>query len=728
MLLAAILSLALAAPTGDSDAAKLLEGVTTIERAGVPGPIAVFGEKSFAVVSGASGGAQVAVIACGRLGGGRVVAFGHNGYGGAAKSMAGETALLQRNLLAWAARSKARTIRAGAHGGAFKALFAEAGFDVVELARGAKPDNTDKLALIGCSPLSLSSDEAKWLEDYASGGGAILCGDTPWGWKQLNAGKEIDEQPGQRLLAKAGLAYADGYVEATADGGRFAARAPSELLNASRALDALVLADAGKLQLAANDASQAERSLQLALRWMPEGDWDLREELERLVERRRAELVPTESAPIRENAALVRALVAVQLERMRRTEMSKLTAHPAAADFPGDVEATPVVRMVQIDASVSGWHSTGLYARPGARIELELPAAARQRGLRGRIGCHADSLWHLDAWKRMPEVTTEFALERESTLAISPFGGLVYVVAPEGCTLGTIDVQIRGAIPAPLFTAGKTSLDEWRASIRARPGPWAELESSKLVITVPSSAVRALEDPAALMAFWDRVLDAQAELVGIDAHRPRPERFVCDRQISAGYMHSGYPVMMHLDVPELLVSLPRLESGEEIWGFVHELGHNLQRPEWTFDGTGEVTNNVIALYAIEKCCKLPEGKHGHGGVDSPPSFEAYSSRGAKFGEWKSDPFLALSMYVQLRRGFGWEPFRRVFGEYRDLGQYERPQSDDERRDQWLVRMSRATGKNLGPFFETWGVPTSEAARRTLADLPEWMPEGFPKRD
>jgi hypothetical protein len=50
----------------------------------------------------------------------------------------------------------------------------------------------------------------------------------------------------------------------------------------------------------------------------------------------------------------------------------------------------------------------------------------------------------------------------------------------------------------------------------------------------------------------------------------------------------------------------------------------------------------------------------------------------------------------------------------------------EKHEQWMVRMSRATGRNLGPFFERWGVPTGEAARASIADLPEWMPAGMPR--
>jgi hypothetical protein len=42
----------------------------------------------------------------------------------------------------------------------------------------------------------------------------------------------------------------------------------------------------------------------------------------------------------------------------------------------------------------------------------------------------------------------------------------------------------------------------------------------------------------------------------------------------------------------------------------------------------------------------------------------------------------------------------------------------------MVRFSRAAGRNLGPYFEAWGVPTSSQARASIAELPAWMPEGL----
>jgi hypothetical protein len=717
--LALLLALGWSTPTpAGNDAAALLEGVQQVARPGIPGPIAVFGAKSFAVVEGALGGERRAsAIAVGAFGGGRVVAFGHTGYMGADAAGVGDTERLARNLAAWAARSNNKRLRVGAYGGAFGDLFARLGFEVVQVARDAKPAGLDQLALVGCTPLGLSELEAQALEAYVASGGALFCAETPWGWQQLNPTQSLRDRPGQKLLARAGLAFAGGYLEATAPQERFAARAPSELLNAWKALDLLLAQDKNKSAADPARADQASATLQLALPAMPDGDWELRERLADLVRAREAQLRPSAEQPLRREAALARALVAVQHTLIEATPPAKRRAHVSAADFPGAVDATTTVQYVEVDTSQPHWRSTGLYAPPGGRVEVVLPTDAVGQGLWLQVGAHTDELWELDEWRRHPQITTRVELRERQTLVVSAFGGPLYLDVPRGFHLQRVKLQIRGGVPAPRFVLGETTLEQWRGELRARPAPWAELESRKFALTLPASVVRELDDPQALLQFWDRALDAMADVCGLPHERERPERFVCDRQISAGYMHSGYPIMAHLDVAALAVDLARLERGEEIWGFVHELGHNHQREEWTFDGTTEVTCNVLGMYVIDKVCKLPEGKRGHDAVDNPPSIEAYRARGAKFEEWKSDPFLALQMYVQLRDRYGWTPFEKTFAEYLRLGEFERPKNDDEKRDQWLTRLSRNIGRNLGPYFESWGVPTSAKARASLASLP-----------
>ena len=401
---------------------------------------------------------------------------------------------------------------------------------------------------------------------------------------------------------------------------------------------------------------------------------------------------------------------------------------PAAVDFPGTPppDAPRVERTITVNTAIPRWHSTGLYAAPGDLITVTVPADAASAKLAVRIGCHKDTLWSekIPAWKRVPEITRSFPLAGAVTHAANAFGGPIYIEVPAGCPLGEVKVTIQNAVAAPLFELGKTDLQTWKDQLRNDPAPWAELVSSNLAISLPSASVRHLDNPDAVLQFWDRVVAAEDEFSG-QTNRTSPERFVLDRQISAGYMHSGYPIMAWLDQSEKVADLDALLKGN--WGFFHELGHNHQRPEWVLAGTTEITVNIFSMYCFEKVCGLP--RHGHNAMSDAKREEALK---AFFNDptqtWNSKPFTGLIFYDQLVAGFGWDTFHKIFIEYRDLPKAERPKTDDEKRDQWLVRFSQMTGKNLGPFFTAWRIATSETARNSITNLPVWLPEpDFPKR-
>lgn len=426
------------------------------------------------------------------------------------------------------------------------------------------------------------------------------------------------------------------------------------------------------------------------------------------------------------NEAVFREYQSTLTELLSRPPES-VQAHPAADDFPGAVpdSAPRIDRVVTVDTSVPRWHSTGLYAAPGERITVRLAEPVVGRRLELRVGCHKDKLWaeRIKTWKRVPEITRTVPLNATVVEAANPFGGLIYVVVPRAGETGRVDVAISGGVAAPLFVLGSTDPESWRETLREAPAPWAELAGEKLILTLPSRNVRALDDPEAVVRFWDAVVTAQDELAAV-TDRSSPERIVLDRQISAGYMHSGYPIMAHLDQSGKVADMESLRSGN--WGLFHELGHNHQNRDWTFDGTGEVTCNLFSMYCFEQVCGLPmEGHDAMKPGKREQRLRAHFAAGGTFEDWKSDPFLALLTYHQLVQAFGWEPFTAVFADYRSLSKDERPRDDDARRDQFLVRFSREVGRNLGPFFEAWGIPTTQAARDSLGDLPVWMPEGFP---
>ncbi|MHC4923234.1 MAG: M60 family metallopeptidase, partial [Planctomycetota bacterium] len=394
--------------------------------------------------------------------------------------------------------------------------------------------------------------------------------------------------------------------------------------------------------------------------------------------------------------------------------------------FPGSVpeKAERVECDVIVDLRRPRWHSTGLYAPPGEVITVGIPAAAKGAGLVLRVGCHTDSIRRKPDWTRAPEIALRRPLDAARVSVASAFGGLIYVEVPKGAPARPVKLKVKGAVEAPRYVHGETKVVDWQKTQRHLPGPWAELETKKIILSVPSKAVRDLDDPKALMDHWDRVMDACADLAVRPRKRESPERIVADILISVGYMHAGYPIMTHLDAVERMTSLERMQSGD--WGLFHELGHNHQHRDWTFNGTVEVTCNLFTLYVHERVCGKERHAISPGRVPAPEKkVRAYLDSGPDFARWKREPFTALTMYVQLLDAFGWDAFTDVFEEYRDLPAAEKPKDDAEKRDQWLERMSRRVKRDLGPFFEAWGVPVSAAARKRVAKLKDWMPEGFP---
>jgi hypothetical protein len=534
-----------------------------------------------------------------------------------------------------------------------------------------------------------------------------------------------------RMLAPMGLGLGDGMLERDRKGGGAGIRVskePPAMLHARAALELLASTskgggDAQLLRDKKADLAQAAETVMSAGRSLP-AEAEIVKRLRVLASAGGTPALPSPAKPLRQTDGLARVLLALQLRDAANAPGEQVKAHPAAAAFPGAVPAgaVRVSRTVAVDLRVPRWHSTGLYAAAGEVVTVTLPADGAAKGLRLRVGPHTDRTYHLASWHRAPEISRQFTLERASTKVASAFGGLIYVDVPEkSAGAGTVEVTIGNAVEAPLFVLGKTTMQEWRA-MRERPAPWAELATDKLVITTQSEAIRALEDPAEVMRHWDRVMDASATLAAWPLGRRSPERIVTDADISAGYMHSGYPIMTGLDVVRTIVDLEKLLGDKDGWGFYHEIGHNHQSADWTFGGTTEVTVNLFTMHTLETVCGLTREQSTRRalGAERAKRIAAYLAK-PDFEAWKADPFLALAMYAQLRVEFGWEPYKKVFAEYRALAAGERLKTEIEKRDQWMVRMSRAVGRNLGPFFEAWGVPTSAGARQSVADLPGWMP-------
>ncbi len=713
------LSAILATPlrAAESAFATLAAGVAEIDAPGTPGQLAVFGTDAFVVVAGKDGKTLAPVVAAAQAGKGRIVVFGHTGYLEAGILGKADTGKFLDNAIAWAGGSARPAIVVPKSRPLADAL-AKRGFPVATAALAQLQPG--QVLLLSAHAIT-DADVPVLRKFLESGGGLITCA-TGWGWAQ--GGKNLaNEFAANQLLAPFGLVVSGGTVSKTSANGFAVTPQLPPYLHAGKALAA---ARSGA-KLSKDEIAQASASLTDAAQSLPSGDTHFLPQLHALRTQPGINTTPTAKTPVKAEQLAARVLVALEGRELSRQTPAGMKAHPSAAAFPGAVPADSARESVSvtIDPRVPNWHSTGCYAAPGEVVTVRVPAALASAGWRVRIGAHTDRLWHLDSWKRFPEISRSFPLTAAETTAANPFGGLIYLEVPKAgaADASPVKVEIAGAVRAPHYIHGRTSATEWQ-QLRNAPAPWGELETKKIILTLPTSVLRDLADPVALMKTWDEALDHVADLATIPRDRTRPERVVPDQQISAGYMHSGYPIMTWMDVPRAFATDAHMRKGD--WGIFHELGHNHQVGDWTFEGTTEVTCNLFTMYVFDKLCGV---KPAQGRVGLPvvaEKFAKYTAGGKPdFDKWKSDPFLALAMYVQLQHAFGWEPFQKIFAEYRALPAGERPKSNSDRMDQWLTRFSKTVNRNLGPFFQAWGFPVTAPAVASITNLPAWPKEEWP---
>uniref|UniRef100_A0A8C4TBL6 TRPM8 channel-associated factor homolog n=1 Tax=Erpetoichthys calabaricus TaxID=27687 RepID=A0A8C4TBL6_ERPCA len=375
---------------------------------------------------------------------------------------------------------------------------------------------------------------------------------------------------------------------------------------------------------------------------------------------------------------------------------------------------------VQINGTNKGttWRSTGMFLHEGYTGQVSVPTAVVGAGWQVQIGCHSDDLNHLDELKRPPVVIRRIPINRDKVSIFNPWGGLIYIIVPKGSELGTVTVMVEGAAHAPYFKLGQSCVADWQKTLHESRSPWAELEADNIILTIPTNKISHITNPEPLLQLWNRITKGIAELAAVPELFPRPERIVADVQISAGWMHAGYPVMIHLESVHCITDVQFMQTNI-IWGPLHELGHNQQRPLWEFPPhTAEATCNLWSVYVNEKVLNLPRSKAIS---ELAPNhreerIKKYLKGGARLEDWTV--WVCLETYLQLQEGFGWDPFIALFSDYQKMS-ITGNLDNKSKMNLWAEKFSQQVRKNLVPFFKAWGWPIEEDVSKKLATLPEW---------
>jgi hypothetical protein len=376
------------------------------------------------------------------------------------------------------------------------------------------------------------------------------------------------------------------------------------------------------------------------------------------------------------------------------------------------------------------WMSTGLYAAPGETITITVTGAtsADMAHVYAQLGVHTDELY-LDSGnvmldgviRRNPRIAMAVKLEPGVNLVRTPYGGPI-VLRSDKNVAKQISVSIANAVQAPYFKRGVTTEAEWLAR-RQIDVPLAEIESDLLVIHAPASEIRTrtYAEMVELTAHYDAVMTRINQLAGLSPTAARPhtapqgkQRIAEDIQISAGWGHNGFPVMVYREWS--LLNPADVSRRAEGWGVWHEIGHNYQMGAWADVMGGEVSVNWWSLYVEEQL-------HGTSRLmleDVYTRAQARLSNTAITNKWQdADPFDQLTLFEQLRIAhptLNWGMYSQIMRHYREMSQsaYDALNTDAKKTNYFVRTLCGITKTNVAPQFLTWSFALTDATRTACA--------------
>lgn len=711
-----------------ADQSDLLKGIGETNWGGWPSPILPVGEFAFPIGFAEGGyGSKIPVISASHVGRGKILGYGHESW---VDGHGEEETEFSLRAVEWACGANADVgLAYGAGFDGFKDELQEEGHTVH---LSVTPRDLSGLDCLLDEFWNGHDDQDNQnLVDFMLDGGGLIMGGHAWYWSYSNTDL-AHNYPANKIAKTSGLFVSDAWGYNNVD----LSDMPHELSTPNEAIKAIRGDRIDNRTLSMEDATVVDETLSACTGvvtldfnefWSPLREtvnatgWTVIEygTLWQDVGHNMGE-DPVADTLLRVEAALTQNLPA-----------DELPAHPSHVEFPGEVpaNATRISRIVTIDGNQSGLPSnfgysqarshvrmtTGLYAAPGEVVTVTLPSEAVDSDIYVLVGAHSDNLWEKNQLHRHPQIVRWWNVDQHHMEVGNAFGGPIYIAVSPGSTLGDFQVTISNAVKAPTYIHGHTDVLQWLQEYRHDPAPWAEIGSDQFILTVPSNEIRDLDDPDDLMDWWDEALGMEHELYGF-LPWPRVERAVFDTQISAGWMHSGYPFMAHdLSVPEVVNVSYMAENGD--WGMFHELGHNHQWMPSTLPGTTEASCNLASVYLMEELV----GIEGHGAI-SPDQrssrMGSYFEDGSNISNWSV--WVALDTYLIIKEEWGWEPITEALSVYYSLPNDEVPEGDIEEFNEWVIRISNSTGYNLAPYYEAWGFPLTQVTFDALEYLPVWV--------
>ena len=448
-------------------------------------------------------------------------------------------------------------------------------------------------------------------------------------------------------------------------------------------------------------------------------------------------LMPSPEAPISD--PILKELLLLEnlyINTLSETQLTAFGAHRTAAvlgSIPADVK--PLEKTVTLRSGAnkgrSEMLSTGLYALPGKPFTLTVPQSLLGKKVTLQIGHHLNAKSKSKTFESMPQTTKKIELTQENTTAVSPFGGMLFILIPKDLALAPTPVSFSGVIESPRFILGETTDAEWE-TLRNNPAPWGELVGKNIIFIVHREALQALDHPQELMSWWDDNVRAHEGFYNYDIGIPLRIHTCLNPVMGV----STWPLYEKKETIVNLLNLPRMKAYNDGL-FLHEHGHHCDDKRMMFTQIGESTCNWAGYYMKgtrgDFNWKDTEEMHLLRLFDPSDEPHQHMITTEKWWTTKFDShywsYPLTSVMIGYAQSFGWEAFKTVVHRFthpddpiNQLPAYAKSNLEDQDKiDLWLIFLSQEAQHDIRPYFAHFHLTASNTANQLIDSLklPKW---------
>ncbi|MEI3893725.1 MULTISPECIES: M60 family metallopeptidase [Bacillus] len=382
-----------------------------------------------------------------------------------------------------------------------------------------------------------------------------------------------------------------------------------------------------------------------------------------------------------------------------------------AYTVPGKGDVEVLKQQERKSMAFSPYEPTGLYAKPNEQITINVEG---NQNIQAYIGTYSyDASWREDSKIK------SFTLKPGINTIQSPNGGMIYFYnKQQGGTIRT--TVTTGGTTTPLFELGKHTKQDLIEMLNQYPNAHAvELKGERVLITASPARVKKYllgsnTDPVQLLKKMDEATRVQDKVAGLSEEQVDKHyiHYVEENHSPDYYMYAtSYRTAYVGDAIQYVLDINKfIKDG---WGPWHEAGHLRQQSPWKFYNMTEVQNNIYSL-SVEKAftSNQPFRLQQEGAYTK--AFQYLEQPNKNYDE-VSDVFVKLVMLWQLQLAYGEDFYPKLHQLYRDMPSNELPQTDENKKQLFMISASKVAKQNLIPFFEKWGLrPNNDTIQKVNA--------------